>query len=212
MASEVLDNSQATEIQPRSGAVREAPRRIKYNYRLSAKDDDYILKAIEEHKTLAFMAQQIGCCRQALAEYIHKDPVLQQAFTDAKDGMDDLAELRLYEKINQGDLGAIMFYMPRKMRHRGYGDEPVADQSADVPRVVIGKISDEELKEAELALAEIPALEVVAEDEPKTDTSETGEEPGLKAGKETVAREEEVADADGDADYGDDEIADPLFG
>lgn len=110
----------------------------KYVYVLSAKDDLAILHGIEKHIPLAAIAENIGCCRLSLANYIHKNPLLQQAFTDAKDAMDDIAETRLFEKINKGDLGAITFYMPRQMRHRGYGDEPPETEQTDAPRVIFG--------------------------------------------------------------------------
>lgn len=159
------------------GNVEVAPaakKRKRYTYQLSAKDDDFILECIEKHKTLAFIAEKIGCSRFRLGEYIHKIPILQQAFTDAKDAMDDLAELRLFEKINRGDLGAIMFYMPRQMRHRGYGDVPMEEEKQEEQRVVLGVISKEEedeaaeiIKRAEAAANEPPpSPDAPAEDEP----------------------------------------------
>ena len=38
-------------------------RHAKYRYVLSAKDDDYIIESLEKHRTLAYMAEKIGCCR-----------------------------------------------------------------------------------------------------------------------------------------------------
>lgn len=143
----------------------------RYNYKLSAKDDELILKNIEEHKSLAVIAKKVGCCRDRLAEYIHKHPILQRAFTVAKDEIDDLAEVRLFDKINKGDLHALMFYMPRQMRHRGYGDEPVDDNKGPDSRIVIGgeipksdiDMADEIMRQAEAetnrALDKIPELQ-----------------------------------------------------
>lgn len=140
-------------------------RHAKYRYVLSAKDDDFIIDSLEKHKTLAFIAGKIGCCRQSLAEYIHKNPILQQAFTDAKDSFDDLAEHRLFEKIDRGDLAAIMFYMPRQMRHRGYGDQPVKEEGDEEPRVILGEISEAELAEAD---AQAEAIKKQIEEDAKS--------------------------------------------
>lgn len=163
-------------------------RHAKYRYVLSAKDDDYIIESLEKHRTLAYMAEKIGCCRQSLAEYIHKNPVLQQAFTDAKDSLDDLAELRLFEKINQGDLAAIMFYMPRQMRHRGYGDQPAKEEGDEEPRVILGEISDAEIAEAD-AQAEAIRKEIEEDAKSHGDTSKLDMKALLGPGATPVAQQ-----------------------
>ena len=131
----------------------------RYNYKLSAKDDELILKNIEEHKPLGVIAKKIGCCRDRLAEYIHKHPILQRAFTVAKDEIDDLAEVRLFDKINKGDLQALMFYMPRQMRHRGYGDEPVDENKGPDSRIVIGG----EIQKSDIEMADAIMKQAAAE-------------------------------------------------
>lgn len=141
-------------VQVRSVGYAESTMRAKqkYHYMLSAKDDDIILKGIEGHLPLITIAKKIGCSRKALAEYIHKNADLQLAFTDSKDAMDDLAETKLFDKIQKGDMQALMFYMPRKMRHRGYGDQPPEEDKSDGTSVQIGRIPDEDVDAAQQLL------------------------------------------------------------
>lgn len=125
-----------------------------YRYQLSEVDHEFIMEQLAKHKPITFIADRIGCSQKALREYIHKTPLLQEAYTNHKDAMDDLCEVRLFEKINQGDLGAIMFYMPRQMRHRGYGDHQVIESREEQPRVIIGRIDvspEEKAQEAQEA-------------------------------------------------------------
>lgn len=133
-------------------------RRAKYVHVFTPADDDFILKHLEAQKPLVFIAEKLGCSRKGLGEYIHRTPLLQEAYTNSKDAMDDLAEVRLFEKINQGDLGAIMFYMPRRMRHRGYGDQQYIEPDKEEQRIVIGKIDlpDEE-EDAASQITDVPA-------------------------------------------------------
>ena len=114
-------------------------------YILSEKDDDFIIECLRKHKTIGFIADKIGCCYKSLNQYIHKVPEIQDVFTEAKDRIDDLVQVRIYEKIDRGDWPAIEFYATHQMRHRGYGDEPV-DRKIDEPqRIVFGKIPESEI-------------------------------------------------------------------
>ena len=180
-------------------------RRDKYRYTLTSADDEFILEMIENHKPMTFIADKIGCSRKALGNYIHSNPILQEAFSNAKDAMDDLAEVRLFEKINQGDLGAIMFYMPRQMRHRGYGDHQVVENQEDSDRIVIGHIDvPEDAPDTSVPPApEVDSIEDVENDagqpvqqEPQVDA----ETPAIEAEllPESVADAESETDADGE--------------
>ena len=188
-------------------------RRDKYRYTLTAADDEFILEMIENHKPMVFIADKIGCSRKALGEYIHSNPVLQEAFTNAKDAMDDLAEVRLFEKINQGDLGAIMFYMPRQMRHRGYGDHQVIESQEDKDRIVIGHIDVPEdapdtsvppapevdsIDDVEQNDAPSEPHESVEDAEPQTVEAEVLPEPAVDGEAETDADGDESQESDGD--------------
>jgi hypothetical protein len=164
-------------------------RRDKYRYTLTAADDEFILEMIENHKPMVFIADKIGCSRKALGEYIHSNPVLQEAFTNAKDAMDDLAEVRLFEKINQGDLGAIMFYMPRQMRHRGYGDHQVFESADEPDRIVIGHI---DIPEGAPDPCSLPAVDV---DQPG---EEEVPEPSGGPDEDAPQEEGDASEDDGD--------------
>ena len=114
-------------------------------YILSEKDDEFIIECLRKHKTIGFICDKIGCSYPALSHYIHKVPELQAIFTEMKDRIDDLVQIRIIEKIDRGDWNAIEFYATHQMRHRGYGDEPV-DKKLDEPqRIFIGKIPESDI-------------------------------------------------------------------
>ena len=127
-----------------------------YSRVLSALDDEFILAEILKFKNLTAIAASLKCARSTLQRYIELVPDLKEAYTSIKDSIDDLAEQKLFEKIQSGDLGALMFYMPRRMRHRGYGDEPLPGSDDEQPRVVIGRIPQEEVDAANASLPPPP--------------------------------------------------------
>ena len=161
------------ELDVARGTVKRG-RKARYNYKLSEKDDEFILDALARHLPMWAMAERIGCSRPALANYIHGNPILQQAYTESKDSMDDLAEHKLFEKIQNGDLNALTFYMPRQMRHRGYGDHQVIEQKNDEQRIVIGHIPvAPEAVDAEM----VPPAALPEPEDAEVVTPETGSVP-----------------------------------
>ena len=191
-------------------------RRAKYMHVFTPADDDFILKMIEAQKPMVFIAEKLGCSRKGLGEYIHRTPILQEAYTNAKDAMDDLAEVRLLEKINQGDLGAIMFYMPRRMRHRGYGDQPFIEPNQEDNRIVIGKIDLPDEDEQTAQITDVPseflpspdpvpalpgAAEPAAQDVPSADAPEAlPSAPPDASAAEAASVDDEEDEDDGDVE------------
>lgn len=60
--------------------------------------------------------------RKTLYEWINKSPKLQAMINDANESMVDFTETKLIEKINEGDLTAIIFHLKTKGKNRGFVD------------------------------------------------------------------------------------------
>jgi hypothetical protein len=58
--------------------------------------------------------------RPQLYKARQKHPQIAQAIEDARERMTDLAEGKLYSKINEGDMTAIIFYLKTQGKKRGY--------------------------------------------------------------------------------------------
>lgn len=84
-----------------------------------------ILQAIRESKgMISVAAQRLGTSYQLLRKYADRYPEIQEAIDSFEEQRLDFAELKLTKKIQEGNLNAIMFYLERKGRKRGYGREP----------------------------------------------------------------------------------------
>src|SRR3972149_6128003 len=82
---------------------------------------DHVIQAIHETKGLVSLAaQRLGCGRRTMYRYIRKFPTVAQALQEEREAMTDLAELALYNKIQQGEGWAVCFYLKTQGRHRGY--------------------------------------------------------------------------------------------
>lgn len=81
---------------------------------------------LEERGLLDQVAKRLKVPRSTLADYIERHDHLLQAVGSARDSMGDVAERKLFEKIEEGDLRATLYYLSTVHRHRGYGPN-VAD-------------------------------------------------------------------------------------
>jgi hypothetical protein len=65
-------------------------------------------------------ANALGVSHQAISKRVAKSERLQKAVEEVKAKYLDLAESKLLQKINEGDLGAICFYLKCQGKDRGY--------------------------------------------------------------------------------------------
>lgn len=79
-------------------------------------------------------AQMLKVGRRTLHTWLDKYPILRQARNDAFDSFIDLAESKLMQKVNKGDMTAIIFTLKTQGRNRGYIErqELVIDKNADI--------------------------------------------------------------------------------
>jgi hypothetical protein len=63
---------------------------------------------------------KLGIARPTFDEWLAKYPEIARAFVEEKEKLKDLAEERLIEQIQMGNLGAIIWYQKTQCRDRGY--------------------------------------------------------------------------------------------
>ena len=80
-----------------------------------------VTQAIRETRGLVSLAaRRLGCTPKTVYVYIHRYPSVRQALQEEREAMTDLAELALYNKIQQGEGWAVCFYLKTQGRDRGY--------------------------------------------------------------------------------------------
>ena len=80
-----------------------------------------IIEAIKASNGLLCMsAKRAGVGYTTLWRYIQDFPTVKQAVAEAKEGMLDFAESKLFQNIKAGDNTAIIFYLKTQGKGRGY--------------------------------------------------------------------------------------------
>lgn len=76
----------------------------------------------------------LGIDRSTFYSWRRKYPELDEKLKDAEESVIDYAETRLVEKVNDGDLTAIIFFLKTKGKKRGYieGREIDANVTSDI--------------------------------------------------------------------------------
>lgn len=69
---------------------------------------------------ISAIAHRVGCNWHTAQRYIKTMPTILKAYNDECEKLLDRAEAKLIEKINDGDMTAITWYLARKGKHRGY--------------------------------------------------------------------------------------------
>jgi hypothetical protein len=84
------------------------------------KKEDYINAIHKSRGLLTAAADALGCTRGAIYEAAKKHPEIQRAIEEARERTTDVAEGKLFQKINEGDNTAIIFYLKTQGKKRGY--------------------------------------------------------------------------------------------
>jgi len=80
-----------------------------------------IIEALKESRgLLTDAAKRAGVSYSTVWQYAHNYPSVKQAVEEAKEGMLDLAESKLFHAINNGNMTAIIFFLKTKGKERGY--------------------------------------------------------------------------------------------
>jgi len=68
------------------------------------------------------IAKRLGVGRSTITEYIHRHAWTNKHIFQAEEEINDLAETKLIENIDKGELRAIEFRLKTKAKNRGYAD------------------------------------------------------------------------------------------
>ena len=74
-------------------------------------------------------AQKLGCDPHTLRSRIERSPDLQKTLDHIREDQVDLAESRLLERIDKGELSAITFFLKCQGRRRGWVEKQLTDQA-----------------------------------------------------------------------------------
>lgn len=129
-----------------NGVTQRKREQIRYS------EEDFIEAIYEARGKKNVIAQILGLESASVYKRFKDHPELEEHLKIASDEMKDIAELKLYELVEHGNLDAIKFYLSRQGRDRGYGDKLELDAGikAEVaPTWDLSKLSVEELKALE---------------------------------------------------------------
>ncbi len=82
--------------------------------------NEYATAVTEAQGLISVAARRLGVDRSAIYQAAKKHPEIQKAIEDARERTTDLAEGKLFQKINEGDNTAILFYLKTQAKKRGY--------------------------------------------------------------------------------------------
>lgn len=86
--------------------------------------DKQIEDALRHTRGMRYLAaQRLGCNHHTIISRIAKNPRIRAVAEEEQGKLLDIAEIKLATKINEGDVGAIRYYLSTQGRHRGYGEQ-----------------------------------------------------------------------------------------
>jgi DNA-binding transcriptional MerR regulator len=82
---------------------------------------DQVANALTEARGLISpAARALGCSGQTVRNYIKKHPTLAEVSEEEREKFIDIAEARLFQKVNEGNVTCIIFALKTVGKHRGY--------------------------------------------------------------------------------------------
>lgn len=105
--------------------------------------DKQIQDALRQTKGMVFLAsRQLGCSHHTIKARIAKSVKLQEIVEAESGSVMDTAELKLYQLILDGDLGAVKYMLSMRGKDRGYVERRQIEHSG---KIDVSKLSDQEL-------------------------------------------------------------------
>lgn len=82
---------------------------------------EQVIQAVRKNKgILTLAARDLGCTRQTLHNYVNRYTTVADEVSSQREGLLDLAEGKLFEQVNAGNITAIIFTLKTLGKHRGY--------------------------------------------------------------------------------------------
>ena len=82
--------------------------------------EEYVQAVTESQGLISVAARRLGVTRAAVYRAAKDHEEVKTALEDARERTTDLAEGKLFQKINEGDNTAIIFYLKTQAKKRGY--------------------------------------------------------------------------------------------
>tara|TARA_Y100000310_G_scaffold345738_1_gene469064 strand:- start:7537 stop:8001 length:465 start_codon:yes stop_codon:yes gene_type:complete len=102
---------------------------------------EQMIRAIRETRgLLSIAAERLGCHPDTIRAYARRYPTIAKAIKEERERMTDVAELSLYNKIQDGEGWAVSLYLRTQGRHRGYVEQK------DI-KLLLGNLTDDELRQ-----------------------------------------------------------------
>lgn len=106
--------------------------------------DKQIQDALKQTKGMVYLAsRQLGCSHHTIKARIAKSVKLQEIVEAEGGSVIDTAELKLYQLILDGDLGAVKYMLSTRGKDRGYIERHQLEHSG---KIDVTKLSEEELE------------------------------------------------------------------
>lgn len=81
---------------------------------------------------MAHAARKLGIGRSMMFRRVHENEKIKAAWEEAKETNIDLAESKLMQAVQNGELPAIFFYLKCQAKHRGYIEKKEYDANLNV--------------------------------------------------------------------------------
>jgi hypothetical protein len=82
-------------------------------------------------------AQQLGCVPKTVRQYIDRYPTVAAALKEAREGILDMTEARLYQAANEGEQWAVTFVLKNLGKDRGYSERSELHHSGTIGTYIV---------------------------------------------------------------------------
>jgi len=104
---------------------------------LKQKKDRFIELLSNNLGNISATCRQTGIARKTYYNWINKDDKFKSRVDEIIEAQIDLVENKLMEKIEAGDLTAIIFYLKTKAKHRGWSEKIEVSHNNQAPVINI---------------------------------------------------------------------------
>jgi hypothetical protein len=105
-------------------------------------ENEYVQAINEASGLITVAARRLGCSRQAIYDAAKKYNSVAEAIQDNREKIIDLAEGKLYAKINEGDITSIIFLLKTLGKKRGYIERQEVDATITQGRFVLDLVDE----------------------------------------------------------------------
>jgi hypothetical protein len=107
-------------------------------------EEQYVQAINEASGLITVAARRLGCSRKAIYDAAKRYESVEEAIQDNREKILDLAEGKLYSKVNDGDITSIIFLLKTLGKKRGYVERQEVDAAVTHGRFVLDLVSDDD--------------------------------------------------------------------